>query len=389
MALRLDAEISLNAASFTRGIAQVQNSVMNTVKTYALAAVGTYALESAFAKTIETVKELVNESKRMGVTVEQLQVMRKAAASAGVEMETLAAAMEKLNVARTKALGGDTKALGSFASLGVNRGQLATLPAQEIIFGAIRDKIKSVNPQDVAGPLREVLGRGYGALVPVITKDLGEIQRHMESFGMIISTKTAYELKAFDTALAGVKNIIVSSLAPALVWFAEKLMSFFQTGVKPAQAFAGEAIGIGAEEHGGNLLKGFFQVMEDGSKAWWARHITNDKAALDVILTKYKDASKALDAANTEGAKALKAFFDFIEENSKMLPVDFSKIPDKPAKEHHAGKLESDSLISTGNFFGSLRGTIPNLEQRKVDLLREIAENTRQQSENYLDDSGD
>src|ERR1035438_2533621 len=122
MGLNLMATIGFDSTKFEKGMHRVGESVMETVKAYALGAVGAYALGSVLEKTIETVKELVNESKRMGVTVEQLQVMRKAAEESGVEIGVLAGAMEKLNVAREKALGGGAagaKASASFAALGV------------------------------------------------------------------------------------------------------------------------------------------------------------------------------------------------------------------------------------------------------------------------------
>ena len=230
MGLNLESTISLNSSSFERGMNRVAGSVSSVVKQMVVGAIGVYAIEKAIFSTIETSKELVNESKRMGVTVEQLQVMRKAASGANVEMDALATTMEKLNVFRAKALGGGSEsatALKQAAQLGITLAMLKSSSAQDILFKAIGNKLKEVNPQAIAGPLREVLGRGYGQLIPLLTKDLDALQKKMESLGMIISGKTAYELKEFDTQLNSIKNILVSALAPALVSMAEFILDTF------------------------------------------------------------------------------------------------------------------------------------------------------------------
>ena len=173
MGLNLESKITLNSADFEKGMNRVASSVMSSVKTYALGAIGIVGIEQAFYKTIETSKELVNESKRMGVSVEMLQVLRKAAAGAGVEMETLAGAMEKVNEFRAKALGGGPEAAGALRAgrqLGISQQDLRTGSAQDIMK-VIGDKLKTTNPQELAAPLKEVLGRGFGPIIPLLTKD--------------------------------------------------------------------------------------------------------------------------------------------------------------------------------------------------------------------------
>ena len=137
MGLNLESTISLNSASFEKGMGKVTGSVASAVKTYALGAIGIYSIEKAFAATIETSKELINESKRMGVSIEMLQVLRKAAAGAGVEMDALATTMEKLNTFRGNALGGgpeSAKAFKQAGQLGITRGNLESMSSQDILF---------------------------------------------------------------------------------------------------------------------------------------------------------------------------------------------------------------------------------------------------------------
>jgi hypothetical protein len=367
MGLKLEAEIGLNAASFQRGITQVNNSISNTVKSYALGAVGVYSIEKAFAKTLETVKELYNESKRMGVSVENLQVMRKAAASAGVEMSTLAGAMEKLNVARSKALGGDSKALASFGALGVSKERLETAPAEDIIFGEISKKIKSVNPQDIAAQLRDVMGRGYGEMVPLMAKDMDALRDKMQRMGMIISSETVAELKQFDAAINSLKNLLVGYLADALAGFGEGLMDFWHTNAKPFVEGVTESVAIAASEGGtDSAIKGAFLYAID-SLPEYLGGLSNKE-----MDKKYAGASEAYLKSEQEGKKTLEDWKKEVAESMKVKPVDFSNQDQGKPVHHTAGDLRSNSLISHGNYFGQIQGSMPNFEQRKVDLLAQI-----------------
>jgi len=374
MGLKLEAEIGLNAASFQRGITQVNNSISNTVKSYALGAVGVYSIEKAFSKTLETVKELYNESKRMGVSVENLQVMRKAAASAGVEMSTLAGAMEKLNVARSKALGGDAKALASFGTLGVSKERLETAPAEDIIFGEISKKIKSVNPQDIAAQLRDVMGRGYGEMVPLMAKDMDALREKMQRMGMIISSETVAELKQFDAAINSIKNLLVGYLAGALAAFGEGLLDFWQTKIKPAQAEAGSILGTATEGDSSliGMLRGATAVVAD-TIAYDAQRFLGLGHGMDHWNKKYgPDLKSSKEEADKSGKDFMTNWRKEVAESMKVKPVDFSNQDQGKPVHHTAGDLRSNSLISHGNYFGQIQGSMPNFEQRKVDLLTQI-----------------
>lgn len=256
MALKLQAEIGLNSESFHKGMDKVKESVAGTIKAYALGAIGVYSLERAFEATIETAKELTEQSERLGVTVEQLQVMRKAASDAGVEMDALAGAMEKLNVFRAKALvagPAGSLARGQASQLGITPAMLKNMDAQTMLFGPIAQKIRSVNPQEIAAPLREVLGRGFGQIIPVLTRDIDELQAKMKSLGMIMSAETARDLKQLDEAAKSVQNIFINALAPALVGLVEIILGILTSGGLLSKAFEGIVFWINSKIGGSNL----------------------------------------------------------------------------------------------------------------------------------------
>ena len=114
-------------------LTRVGERVADSVKSFVIGAVGVYGIEEAFRKTIETARELVNTSQRLDTSVETLQVLREAAKDAGVEFDKVADALNRLNVARQKALGGDAKSLQAFAALGVTATDLRTEKSGDII----------------------------------------------------------------------------------------------------------------------------------------------------------------------------------------------------------------------------------------------------------------
>ena len=241
MAFKLEAFIGINSSEFQRGMRGVASGVLSGVRNFALAYIGLRALESAFAATVQTAKDLTNESARMGVTVEQLQVMRKAASNAGVEVDRLAAAMDKLNEFRAKALktGSPEAMLANMqaAQLGITPAMLRNDSAQSIMFGAVADKIKSVNPQEIAAPLKEIFGRGAGEIVPLLKTDMAGLEKSMKSFGQVMSNETARDLNQVSQALTTVKIGFTNALAPAIVGLVKMFLGVITSGGTLSKAF--------------------------------------------------------------------------------------------------------------------------------------------------------
>ena len=229
-----------------RGVA---SEVAAGVRNFALAYIGLRALESAFAATVQTAKDLTNESARMGVTVEQLQVMRKAASNAGVEVDKLASAMDKLNEFRAKALktGSPEAMLANMqaAQLGITPAMLRNDSAQSIMFGAVAAKIKSVNPQEIAAPLKEIFGRSAGEIVPLLKTDMAGLEKSMKSFGQVMSNETARDLNQVSQALTSVKIGFTNALAPAIVGLVEMFLDVIISGGTLSKAFHDWAEWIG------------------------------------------------------------------------------------------------------------------------------------------------
>jgi hypothetical protein len=360
MALNLQAVISLDSSGFQTGANKVKSmtgELANSLKSYVMGAIGVTSVGLAFEKTMESAKELVNESKRMGISIEQLQVLKKAASGAGVEMDALATTFEKLNVFRAKALGGGAegdKALGAAGKLGITKSMFETMNAQEILFGPLRQKILSTNPQEIAGPLRELLGRGFGPILPLLTKDLGALQKKMESLGMIMSTSTAVGLKQLDTQINSMKNILTVALAPAFLKLGEvvlRTVGFFNTVISFFK----------------NLISDFKNHPESVFSP--GQMIASAAANMD-------DPYKFVNQFKSAVAESM--------AQSSIKPADFSKLiaadNDEPttakvAKGHK--EPEADQYTKVGRFLGNTRGLVGGAQTAMEKAAMDTAKNTK------------
>src|ERR1035437_8648863 len=204
MAFEIHGEVSLDGAMFKRGLSDIGGSTTAFLKNFALGAIGIASVEQAFSKTIESAKELVNESTRLNIGIEKLQVYRQAAEDAGIGLAKMASGLEKLGSARAKALGegmgGGSKEIAGnqkmFAQLGVSSQMLAGGGSNDEIMRAISDKIKATaNPQDLIEPLKAIFGRAGGALIPMLESNFEELEKKMKSYGAIMESQTAHQLK--------------------------------------------------------------------------------------------------------------------------------------------------------------------------------------------------
>jgi hypothetical protein len=424
MGLRLEAEIALNSATFERGMSRVKDSVLGTVKAYALGAIGVYSLERAFSATIETARELTDNSKRLGVTVEQLQVMRKAANNTGVEFEALAKAMDKVNEFRAGALkvGGDSNVSRmTAAQLGVTPDMLKNMSAQDILFGPIAKKIAQVNPQEIMKPLRDMLGRSASEVIPALTQDVHALQKQMESLGMIMSGETARDLMQIDIAAKSIQNIFINALAPAIVGVVKMFLGLLTSGgfftealddiifyirkithgddkkvYGMDQATASAASSLLADAVKGVSEKTFPEVLAnlrkngaEGTRDLWGADVPftigpefmdNFKGSTLREFNKFIESLRLPELTSVDDAS--KTSSDLITGLKKVLddlnePVPKPKKPDfKAAPQETHMRLPDDSLIKVGNFLGSSRGMIGGAQARLEQHAAQTAVNT-------------
>ena len=398
MGLNLESTISLNSANFERGMHSVKHSVADTVKGFVVGAIGVATIEQAFERTIKTAEELVNTSKRLGMTVEQVQLLRQAAKEAGTEMGTVSKALEKINLARAKALGGDKSAMVSFGALGVSKKDLETKRAADLFMGAISETVKKVSPEQIAAPLREVLGRGAGEGIAVLKTDFDELHHKMEDMGAIMSTEVAYKLHELEESLAFFGSVLIAQLAPAILWTAQALLKLLSSALQFA-AWVDNKTGLGQAAKNAGLIyeqkgaKGVYDytataigsiVKNVATGAGFGLSKEQIKASLEYAGVNQTQLQKDVKDSGSN------PFTDFVNRMTKTIAdmisgkihpntvePDFSATADT-ANKLHSGRIESDSLVKVGNFLGSNIGAVHSaarMEQHaatQVALLRSI-----------------
>lgn len=333
MGLDLRATVSLDGSKFERGMERVGEKAAETIKGLVVGAAGVATLEMAFARTIETANELVNTSKRLGIGVEQLQVLKQAAKDAGVEFGSLAGAFEKIDIARAKALGGGADAkkyLKDFKDLGVTRDQLLNQSAAQLFQGSISSTVQKTNPEQIAGQLRDVLGKSFGPEIAVLKTNFEELGHEMKGFGAIMSTTGAVQLKAFKDEMDLISQILMSQFAPIIIFLGKALFE-----VVTAIGTLGTAIGNFLTEMAGFFKGGVapaWDSMAEAKKFW-----DGNQELMQDFDARAKKTAEGLD---------------------HPIKPDFGNLPGAHATARREKALEGDSLIKTGNFLGKSSGFI-------------------------------
>jgi len=418
MGLELRGSVSLDGSGFEAGLNRIERATIRageSLKNIAMQAFGIYGVEQAIHATVERAKELVIQSERLGLTIEQLQVMRQAAKDNNVEFELLTKSFEKFDIAREKILSKSKEGpalMRRMTQLGITEADLKTMTAGQAMLGPIRNAVNSKSQEDVGPILQGLLEiRGVGKLIPFLKTDFEDLQTKMEKLGSIMTTEAAVQVRYLAKEFELLRTIIVAQLAPALSQFAFWVVN--KVGdIKGIAGFAGSLVGSAggtmqaiADEGKYRRLKGQAEIAESlgmttpgetrsrpgfldipGLFKADARVPTVEEAA---FMKAYEGRIDAAQGEKTEVADKWKLLMQGIqkqlEEEMERLkhpkppafdPSDAVETSGKQKREKHI-KDSSDSLIRVGNFLGSSRDSMTTLAERQVNLLQEIATNTR------------
>jgi hypothetical protein len=395
MGLKLMAELGLDGSGFEAGFKRAESmahGVAEGLKGFVIQAVGVLTVEAAISKTVETAKELVETSKRLAVAPEQLQVLRQAAKQSGVELGELASAFEKIDIARQKALlpGEEGRQQRrDFGAMGITSDMLHSKTAAQLFMGPLSAMAKNRNPEEFGALLRDIGIKGFGPLVAVLKQDFEGLGKKMKDMGAIMDTEAAVNLKLLGDELSTVATIIISQLAPAIVTVVEVMLEVigklhagaafiierakFELGKdNPAiPGFGGLAAQMAQTKIDRGEAGGFSKEEIEAAKTFLGTFNANADAAatkFDTIDESWKTRIAEMKAEIAAEAEALK--------HPKAPNFSGSSLPEKiPTK---ALQTPGDALTHVGNFLGGM-GIAARIEERKVNLLQQIAHNTAQQ----------
>jgi hypothetical protein len=221
------AKLGLDGTNFESGLKRSQSMAKGVGREISGTLAGIFAVDKLAQfglQAIETAGKLQDLSNQLGVSAEFLQEMKFAADMGGSSLEEVAAALEKVTIARGKALGGDQGLLDAFARFGITAQEIKTAKIEDIFLKIGSAFEGDANPQNLIAPFRELAGKSAGALIPAMATGLGEAANQARRLGVIMSNEviTAMDdandridiLKA--KATAGTGTIIGGIIQPML-----------------------------------------------------------------------------------------------------------------------------------------------------------------------------
>lgn len=382
-------ETGVDGTGFSRGLNSLTEEATHSLKSLVVGAFGLYGIHQIFEKTIEKAEELVNTSKRLGEVPEQLQVMQQAAKEGGVEFDKLAAAYDRVNIAREKALAGDARAKAAFARFGIGTDALKSQSAGELLRGPFRDAIHSQNPQDLNKPGADIFGaRSFGQLIPVLSSDFEELQHKMESLGSIMSTETAVAIKTTKDEFDLLSNIIIAQLAPAMVALAE----FFLRLSAPL-AYWINLFGSAAENRGGYFNAatdaGMAQMLEGRRKRQgddslspaekeWLEKFNSDAIK---ITTQAKSAGDESQAGIDKLIARIHDMADKLSNPPPPIPGDHPGLLKAAPRGSRRPEFSADALLQVGNFLGGGASLVNSIAMEHLDVAKQTLAETKLQTD--------
>jgi len=330
---------------------------LKELKSMALAAFTFEAAKEMAVHIFEVADSIVETAEKLGITIEQVQILKKVAKDSGVEFETLAAAIGKVAVARGKALEGDKESIAKLKAAGVDVSTLKDNNSADILFKQMGEKVKHGNLDSVAAGLSGVLGKGFASLIPALKTDIDEVGSHMKEFGMLMDTKTAVSLKVLGESFKEIGLILLVQLAPAILAASQAIFD-------ATAAVAGNTAGLAAEL--GDFSVQLQTLIRDGAQANgqafdWAQ---NDSYG--------SNARKPWEGMSESLKDEIKKITEELLHPSGNKSGD--SIPVKAGKA--GGKIYSDSLTGVGNMLGASFAKLG--EATQIDLMKQHNELIKQ-----------
>jgi hypothetical protein len=247
-------------------------------------------------KSFKEIDALGDTSKKLGIGVENLQLLGFAAGQSGVQTETLNKAFAKMNDTIGEASLGSKNAIAAFERLGLSA---ATLKAQnpKDAFLSIADALSKVPDQATRTKLAmDVFGRGATELMPLLMEGAAGIDALFKERGAmgLISAEEVARIQAMDDAwnkmdvsIAQIAGTIAVELAPAMEAFAKQVTELQPEIEKLFQGIGGKQgegfqIQQDAAKIGEGAVSGDLAKVQEGIVGW-SKFLTGQGLVEDVI----------------------------------------------------------------------------------------------------------
>jgi hypothetical protein len=194
----LIAKLGLDGTAFEGGLKRSQSMAKGIGKEIGATMGSIFAVDKLAQfgmQAIETAGQISDLSSQLGVSAEFLQEMKFAAEMGGASLEDVAGALEKLSIARQKALAGDKATVENLQKFGITIDQLRSMNLESMFFGLGKPFSEGIDPQKLLGPFRELAGKSAGALIPAMTEGLQDAAEQARNLGLVMEDEVIASLE--------------------------------------------------------------------------------------------------------------------------------------------------------------------------------------------------
>ena len=249
----LTAKVAVDGSAFETGLARLKNSASRFKSELMAGLAGAFGLEklaAGFESAISKASRLVDVSRRFGIPSDELERMANAAELSGVDMESLAKAMQFMEINAQKAFSGTgeeaAKLRDEFSKIGISGGDLLNLtPTEKMLRFADALHQGALAGQDFA-LARELMSRAGPGMLTFLQQGAESIRDEADSM-RAFSSETAGVLKGIEDEFLRIKNMFSNTfgeigaaiLPPILRVFAQIRGAAYEMGQQIYDAIHG------------------------------------------------------------------------------------------------------------------------------------------------------
>lgn len=300
------AKLGLDGTGFETGLKRSQSLAKGVGREISGTLAGIFAVDklSEFGlEAIHTAGRLQDLSTQLGVSSEFLQEMKFAADLGGASLDEVAAAIEKITMARGKALGGDQGLIDAFARFGVTAQEIKSARIEDIFIKIGKAFEGDANPQNLIAPFRELAGKGAGSLIPAMATGLQDAADQARRLGLIMSNEVISAMDDANDRLDILKAKATAGIGTIIGELVQPLLNGIEHVYSAVEAF----FLASATPEGGKELKAMENIKHMFSQAKQAfvtsYEQTNIEAQAKMEADKRRAEARRLSRIEPEGEK--------------------------------------------------------------------------------------
>lgn len=261
------AKLGLDGTAFESGLKRSQSLAKGIGREISGTLAGIFAVDKLAEfgmRAIETAGKLQDLSTQLGVSAEFLQKMKFAADMGGASLDQVSAALEKITIARGKALGGDQGLVDAFARFNVTAAEIKSAKIEDIFLKIGRAFEGDINPQNLLTPFRDIAGKGAGALIPAMASGLADAADQANRLGLVMSSQVIESLDETNDRVEIMGKTLESRLGSVIGNIIEPAFRQLDGLFAGIQGFFGAMF---AEGRAGFQIENFFQQFAQSRRA--------------------------------------------------------------------------------------------------------------------------